>query len=140
MVVRLVMLGGFGVLVVGAMAVHYADRSLNYVEVQARVDNVSSECHLERTTNRVVSRRREWTRDMDCDLAKELRDEDPDMKGMHIKRTTKVMLRYTSPVDGQIHSGSYYVSSKDDEQKAPQPGSVVGILANTSKPDKIQRL
>lgn len=140
MLVRLVMLGGFGVLVVGAITVHYVDRSLNYVEVQARVDSVSSECRLERTKNYVVSRRREWTRDMDCELAKLLRDEDPEMKGMHIKRTTKVMLRYTSPVDGQIHSGSYYVSSKDDEQKAPQPGSVVGILANTSKPDKIQRL
>jgi len=138
--IRLMMIGGFGVLIAVVMVVHYLDRAINYVEVQARVDSVSSECRLERTKNYVVSRRREWTRDMDCDLAKTLRDEDSEMKGMHIKRTTKVMLRYTSPVDGQIHSGSYYVSSTDDEQKAPQPGSVVGILANTSKADKIQRL
>lgn len=137
---RLVVVGGCCVLFATVTAVHYADRALNYVEVQARVDAVSSECHLERTSNYVVSRRREWTRDMDCDLAKALRDEDPDMKGMHLMRSSKITLRYTSPVDGQIHSGSYYMSSKDDREPTPQAGSVVGILANTSNASKIQRL
>lgn len=66
MIGRLVMAGGLFGLVGVVMVVQYTDRALNYVQVQARVDRVESECRLERTSFYVVARRREWTRDMDC--------------------------------------------------------------------------
>lgn len=133
---RLMVFGGCCVLFGAVTAVKYADRALNYVEVQARVDKVSSECSLQRK----IGHRREWTRDMDCDLAKALLDDDPEMKGMHITRTSEVTLRYTSPADGQIHTAKYSFFAVGDEKKGPEAGGVITILANTSNPDKIQRL
>lgn len=133
---RLVFFGGCCGLLGVVTVVNYADRALNYVEVQARVDKVSSECSLQRK----VGRRREWTRDMDCDLAKMLLDEDPEMKGMHVTRISEVTLRYTSPADDQIHTAKYSFVADGDGQTGPKAGGVINILANTSKPDKIQRL
>ena len=136
----MVIVGGCGLLYVGVTTVTYIDRALNYVEVQARVDNVSSTCRLERKGYWVGRRRRGMAHDMDCDFVKQLLDEVPAMKGMHYTRTSRLMVRYTSPADRQVHSGSISFSARDDEQQAPQAGSVVGILANTSSPEKIQRL
>lgn len=73
-------------------------------------------------------------------LAKALLAEDDEMKGMHLKRESTVTVRYTSPADHQVHSGSYHFSSTDDRQPVPQAGGVIGIMAHMSNPDKIQRL
>lgn len=137
---RLALAGGVGVVVLVGMAVHYTDRAFNYVEVQGRVDAVKSTCKLERTSFYGVGRRREWTRDMPCDIARMLRAEDPEMKGMHLKRTSDVTLRYTSPADGQVHSGKLHLTVTDDRQPEPKAGGVLNVMANKSRPDKIQKL
>lgn len=127
-----------GVVLVGT-AFYYTDRALNYVEVEARIDKVESECHLERTKERVVYRKREWTRDADCDLVASIKADTPDYADMTIKRSTKVTVRYTSPADGQVHSSSYNTSGTGTSDPALVEGGTIHIMANKSKPETIQK-
>lgn len=128
-----------GVIAIGGAGYYYTDRALNYVEVEARIDGVSSECHLERTKHYVVARKREWTRDGDCDLVASIKADTPDYDDMTIKRTTKVTVRYTSPADGKIHSSAYTFSGTGTDSGLTE-GGAVHIMASKTQPERIQKL
>jgi hypothetical protein len=131
---------GLPVMVIGVgSAWYYTDRAMNYVEVQARIDEVRSQCHLERTKEYVVARRRSWTRDADCYFVADAQASDPSWADAKIKRETRVVVRYVSPADNQIHTSEYRYSGTgvDEPLKA---GGVINIMANKTRPEAIERL
>ncbi|WP_375398391.1 hypothetical protein [uncultured Sphingomonas sp.] len=130
-------LGLLGVVVIGGMGFYYTDRALNYVEVQARIDDIRSQCSLERTRYYGVAKRREWTDDMNCDEAEALLRDRSAYAGMTLKRKIEVFVRYTSPPDSQIHTSSYKTTGSPGTL---EKGGVVDIMANKTRPNVIENL
>ena len=125
---------GGGLLAVGSAAI-VIDRSVNYVQIPARVDKLESQCHFEKKS----FRRREWTRDGPCELVELLKDE-PDFREMNLIRNTKVVVRYISPADGQTHTADYQLDGDKSANASVQVNGVVQILAHKTKPVRIMKL
>ncbi|MES2095261.1 MAG: hypothetical protein V4459_00735 [Pseudomonadota bacterium] len=119
-----------GTVLVGVTVWHCTDRALNYAEVQGRVDSVSATCYIKgaRGTLAYID---------DCDQIAGLVAEGK-VEASDVSRTTRVTVRYTSPADGQVHSGTFKTTSK-----TPDPtmvgGGVVSIYASKTDPQKIER-
>jgi hypothetical protein len=135
---RLIGAGAGVVFMGGVFAVIMIDRSVNYQTVQARVDAVTSTCHLEKKG----FKSREWTDDRPCDQIEDAKANDPQYASFHIKRSTTAQVVYVSPADGQEHQGEVHHTTTDDEAPfgGAKEGGMMPILAHSSKATRIQTL
>ncbi len=126
--------GGAGVMV----AVHMADRSLNYRTVPGHVLSVKTSCWLEKNGIKT----NEWTDKRPCAIIEAAQASDPQYKDFKINREAEVEVAYTSPADHAEHRGQLYDLTSGAKQgfDGKRAGDQINILAHKSRADKIQKL
>jgi len=137
--VKLLIKGGlitFGLLALFAW--HQYDRNTNYVPISARVVKLEALCYLEKTERGVASKTTYTTKEGPCEIVELLQKSDPKFDGYHIVRNNYVEYYYTSPVDGQAHTGRHQqVKHKDGRLIAE--GDELMVLAHKKNAEKTQR-
>jgi hypothetical protein len=117
---------GVAMIVVGTLG-YYADRSFRYTTVQAVVEDVTSGCELKTGRRRTNS-----SGIVDCAYAERAHSEHSySSKLVHISAVT---VRFTSPVDNEVHTGTYTVR---EENNRLSPGQSVDVLASKSRPELV---
>lgn len=108
----------YGVLILGGLGFYgytELDKSMNYVETDAYVSQVSVDCFIKDSNSEVVEKATNKLAYMDCEIA-------PLVAPMHghdksdIQRRYKMEYVYVSPVDGKRHKKSVTRTSHQEDK------------------------
>lgn len=124
-----------GLLVFGAVSagVSSADKSMNYVPVNASIKTVETDCYIENGKTKIVEKSSNKMAYMKCDLAPTVALMN-DMEQSDIHYRSKLTFQYTSPVDNKRHYGERTVTSS--KMNAYSRGKTVEIFAHKSEAEK----
>jgi len=124
--------GIIGVVAAGAYGVSEADKSMNYIETSAIVNEIAVDCYVKSSSGKLESKSTGKLAYMDCDLAPYIAE----AKGMSkndVKKRAVVTFRYRSPVDNTRQTGEHTISNYKDNY---DPGREFKIFAHKEKPKK----
>jgi hypothetical protein len=118
--------------VLAAFGVSQADKSINYIKVDATVTSAKVDCYVESGNEYIKSKDTNSLAFMDCEMApyaaKEFGFEQSD-----IKKRTEFAFSYTSPVDGKLHKGN-----NTKKNAAYKVGEKVDLYAHKEEPEKFR--
>lgn len=122
--------GLIGVNGAGAYGVSEADKSLNYIETSAIVNEVEIDCYVKSRKSKLEVKSTGELAYMDCKVAPYMAE----AKGMSkkdIKKRAIVTYRYRSPVDNTRQTGEHTIKNYRDDYK---PGHEFTIFAHKENP------
>lgn len=118
-----------GAIAVG-VGVSQADKSMNYIEVEATVTKSIVDCYIENSSGRLVEKDSEKLAYMDCDQAPAAAAQF-DYSKSDIKTRSQYEFTYVSPVDGSKQKGAD--TNKYAEIKT---GQKIKVFAHKTEPGK----
>jgi hypothetical protein len=124
--------GIIGVIAAGAYGVSEADKSMNYIETSAIVNEVEVDCYAKNSNTKLEVKATGELAYMDCDIAP-LIAEAKGMSKNDVKKRAVVTFRYRSPVDNSRQTGKHTISNYKDNY---DPGREFKIFAHKEKPKK----
>ncbi len=125
--------GILGVLAAGAYGVSETDKSLNYIETDAKITKLTTECTVQKRKSKLVNKETGDLAYMDCKLAKLVAP----IKGYSVSDVRyhhKIEYKYKSPVDNEWHNdkGSKTAYSEGKYKK----GQSFKVLAHKTDANK----
>lgn len=123
-----------GMFAIGALVygVSEVDKSLNYVETDAKITAAEFDCYIENSSGRIVEKKTDNLAFMSCDIAPIIAAQHG-YKDSDISQRVKMEYSYYSPVDGSVQYGKH--ETKYNASKY-QKGAVIKIFAHKEEPGK----
>ncbi len=119
-------------LIAAGFGVSQADKSMNYVQVDAVVTKAEVDCFIKSGNESVVEKTSDKLAYMDCEIAP-FAAAKYGFKDKDISKRTKLAFNYTSPVDGSKHNGEHvadYIEYK--------VGQKIKVYAHKEDPTKMR--
>ena len=124
--------GIIGVIAAGAYGISEADKSMNYIETSAIVNEVKVDCYVKSSKGKLEVKATGDLAYMDCDIAP-LIAEAKGMSKKDVKKRAVVTFRYRSPVDNTRQTGEHTISNYKGNY---DPGREFKIFAHKENPEK----
>lgn len=122
----------------GAVAWTEYDKSTNYTQVSARIENVEEKCYLKKRERGLVTKTTYSTKEGPCEIAELLAQGHPEYKGFTVYRTTHYKLSYQDP-NGDWQSEKLTYSGNQSRRKE-QIGDKMKILMHKTNYKKIRKI
>lgn len=123
-----------GLLISYGVIADYSDKATNYVEVRAKILNVSEYCLLYRISQREVIDLSDQFDDS-CGEAERRLKYDPQFRNYSVKRNAVVKYSYQYPEDSLMHVDSYKTSWTEEVNNMNR-GDEIAVLVDKTDPSK----